>query len=402
MYNNKKLLILGGSEFQIPLVLKAKELGIITYIVDINSDAPALKYADYSYQLSVKNKEEILKIAKEIMPDGVTVGMVDLAIPTYAYIAKELNLPGISIDSALKATNKYEMIKSFKENNVPHPKFEYISKDFINYDLNKTFKFPVIVKPIDMAGSRGIYLVNNKNELINAIAESSKISDTGNLLIEEYMTGPEVSVELVVKDGIPHVIQITDKTTNGAPHFAETGHLQPSTLSSDIKEKISEVACCAAKSVGLINSLGHAEIKVTDEGPKMVEIGARAGGDAIGEQLIFLSTGVDFSQIAIDIAFGVEINIPAKKEKASCIRFIQSKNGILKNVSGINDAEKIENVFKVHFNGVVGKKYDDVIDNSGRLGYIITKGDNAVTALNACNKAIDCIKVEYEDRCNNE
>lgn len=114
MYNNKKLLILGGSEFQIPLVLKAKELGIITYIVDINSDAPALKYADYSYQLSVKNKEEILKIAKEIMPDGVTVGMVDLAIPTYAYIAKELNLPGISIDSALKATNKYEMIKSFK------------------------------------------------------------------------------------------------------------------------------------------------------------------------------------------------------------------------------------------------------------------------------------------------
>ena len=82
--------------------------------------------------------------------------------------------------------------------------------------------------------------------------------------------------------------------------------------------------------------------------------------------------------------------------------FIQSKNGILKNVSGINDAEKIENVFKVHFNGVVGKKYDDVIDNSGRVGYVITTGDDAVTALNACNKAIDCIKVEYEDRCNNE
>ena len=106
--------------------------------------------------------------------------------------------------------------------------------------------------------------------------------------------------------------------------------------------------------------------------------------------------------LTIDIALGVEINIPDKKEKASCIRFIQSKNGILKNVSGINDAEKIENVFKVHFNGVVGKKYDDVIDNSGRVGYVITKGDDAVTALNACNKAIDCIKVEYEDRCNNE
>lgn len=402
MYNNKKLLILGGAEFQIPLVLKAKELGVVTYIVDINLDAPALKYADYSYQLSVKDKEGILKIAKEIMPDGVTVGMVDLAIPTYAYVAEKLNLPGISIDSALKATNKYEMIKSFEKDNVPHPKFEYISKDSIDCSLKKSFEFPVIVKPIDMAGSRGIYLANNEDELISAIKESSRISDTGNLLVEEYMTGPEVSVELVVKDSIPHVIQITDKTTTGAPHFAETGHLQPSMLTPDIKEKISKVACGAAKSIGLVNSLGHAEIKVTEEGPKMVEIGARAGGDAIGEQLISLSTGVDFSQIAIDIAFGFEINIPDKKEKASCIRFIQSKNGILKNVSGINDAEKIDNVFKVHFSGVIGKKYEDVIDNSGRLGYVITKGDTAVAALNACDKAIDCIKVEYKDGGNNE
>lgn len=402
MYNNKKLLILGGSEFQIPLILKAKELGIITYVIDINSDAPALKYADYSYQMSVKNKEGVLKIAKDIMPDGITVGMVDVAIPTYAFVTKELNLPGISIESALKATNKYEMIKSFEKNNVPHPEFEYISKDFLELKLKKNISFPNIVKPIDMAGSRGIYLVNNEKELKKAIEESSKISDTGNLLIEEYMSGPEVSVELVVKDGIPHVIQITDKTTTGAPHFAETGHLQPSTLSSDIKEKISEVARHAAKSIGLVNSLGHAEIKVTEEGPKMVEIGARAGGDAIGEQLILLSTGVDFSQIAIDIAFGFEINIPSKKTKASCIRFIQSQKGVLNSVSGLEEAKKIENIFKVEFNGIIGKEYEDVIDNSGRLGYVIAYGDNTEDVLNACNKAIDCIKVTYKDGSNHE
>lgn len=396
MYKDKKLLILGGSEFQIPLILKAKELGIITYVVDISLEAPAMKYADYKYQSSVKDIEKIFEIAQEIMPDGVTVGMVDIAIPACANVIEKLNLNGISVETSIKATNKYEMIKCFEESNVPCPKFQYISNGELDKINRCEMNFPVIIKPIDMAGSRGIYLANNNEEFLAALKESSNIGDSGSLLVEEYMVGPEVSVEIVVSKGVPRVIQITDKSTTGAPHFAEIGHLQPSKLDEEIKEKIKEVACGAAKSLGLYNSLGHAELKITDEGPKMVEIGARAGGDAIGEQLILLSTGVDFGKIAIDIALGYDIEIPNITNKVSCIRFIQSKKGILKNVQGLDAAKEINNIYDIKFTGVIGKEYDDVVDNSGRLGYVIAYGNNYDDVISACNDAIETIKVEFE------
>lgn len=398
MYNKKKLLILGGSEFQIPLILEAKKLGIITYVVDININAPAMQYADHKYQMSVKDKKGILKIAKEIMPDGVTVGMVDVAVPACAYINQELNLNGLDVETAINATNKHEMIKCFKKFNVPAPDYYYVSCNELNEIKDCKLAFPLIIKPVDMAGSRGIYLVNNRNEFLKALKESSEISDTGNLLIEEYLEGPEVSVEMVIIDGNPNIIQITDKSTSGPPHFAEVGHLQPSRLPADVKEKIKEVACNAAKSLGLVNSLGHAELKITSTGPKMIELGARAGGDAIGEQLILLSTGVNFSKIAIDIAFGYDVLIPNVKNEISCIRFIKSRKGILKNVSGIEEAKKIDCVYDVKFTGVIDNEYDDVVNNSGRLGYVITYGTNYDHVIEACNKAIDLIEVKFDEK----
>ena len=389
----KRLLILGGAEFQIPLVKKAKSMGYYVGIVDINENSPASKYADINFKASLKNKEEVLEVAKKFQPNGITVGMVDVAVPTCAYVTNRLNLPGIDETTAKKATDKYEMIKAFEKDDVPHPWFIYVSKEEIKTkEINP--EFPVIVKPIDMAGSRGIYLVHNVDELMDVL---SKASDRGDVIIEEYMDGPEVSVELVVKNGIPHVIQITDKTTSGAPHFAETGHLQPSQLPSDILDKIKDVACRAAISLELKNSLGHAEIKVTSKGPKMVEIGARAGGDGIAEQLIELSTGVSFSEIAIQIAMGDEIVIPnTRKNKSSCIRFILSHKGILKSVDGVEQAENIRNIEGIKMYGIIGQEYQDMIDNSGRIGYVIACAENAKLARNACDAAIEQIKVVYE------
>lgn len=392
----KRLLVLGGAEFQIPLVKKAKGMGYYVGIVDINENSPASKYADINFKASLKNKEEVLEVAKKFQPDGITVGMVDVAVPTCAYVTNRLNLPGIDEVTAKKATDKYEMIKAFEKEDVPHPWFIYVSKDEIKTkEINP--EFPVIVKPVDMAGSRGIYLVNNKEELMLAISKSSEASDRGDVIVEEYMDGPEVSVELVVKNGIPYVIQITDKTTSGAPHFAETGHLQPSQLPNDVLDKIKDVACHAAISLNLKNSLGHAEVKVTAKGPKMVEIGARAGGDGIAEQLIELSTGVSFSEIAIQIAMGDEIIIPnIRKNKSSCIRFILSKKGILKSIEGLGQAREIENIEEIKMYGIVGQEYQDMVDNSGRIGYVIACAENAKAAQKACDASIEQIKAIYE------
>lgn len=391
----KRLLVLGGSEFQIPLIKTAKKLGIYVGVVDIHSDAQACQYADEVFEISLKDKEGVLDCALKFQPDGITVGMVDVAIPAYAYVTTELGLPGMDIDTAIKATDKFEMIKAFEASGVPCPWFRYVPKNEINDSLYG-IGFPAIVKPVDMAGSRGIYLVNNISELMSAMKHSSCASDRGDIIIEEYMEGPEVSVEIIVKDGIPYVIQVTDKTTSGAPHFAEIGHLQPSQLPETTVAEIRKVASMAAKAIGLKNSLGHAELKITSQGPKMVEIGARAGGDGIAEQLIELSTGVSFSKVAIEIAFGERISIPKHIDnKASCIRFILSKNGILQSIQGVEKANEINNIKEVKITGIIGQHYEDTVDNSGRIGYVISSAENAIDAKVACDDAINTIIAKY-------
>ena len=392
----KRLLILGGSEFQIPLIKRAKELGYYIGVVDVDDNSPACEYADKKYKGSLKDKEKVLGFAKEFEPDGITAGMVDIAVPTCAYIAAQLNLPGIDEDTAKRATDKYEMIKAFAASNVPHPWFVFVSQNEIACKKIDV-EFPAIVKPVDMAGSRGIFLVNDKEELYQAISNSSQVSDKGDVIVEEYMDGPEVSVELVVKDGIPYVIQVTDKMTSGAPYFAEVGHIQPSQLNADVIEKIKEVACDAARALNLKNSLGHAEIKVTSNGPKMVEIGARAGGDGIAEQLIELSTGVSFSEMAIQIAMGEVVDIPEIIEtRASCIRFILSHDGVLKSIDGVEEANSIENIKEIKMFGKIGQKYKEMVDNSGRIGYVIAGADNVKKAKESCDKALEFIKTIYE------
>lgn len=394
----KKLLVLGGSEFQIHLLKTAKEMGLYVCVVDINEDAPALKSGCYDefYKCSLKDREGVLRIAKEFKPDGITVGMVDIAVPACAYVAEQLGLPGMSMSSAVKSTDKYEMIKAFEQNNVPHPWYRYIRKEEIA-STDTDIDYPVIVKPVDMAGSRGIYLVNTAQELINSIKCSSELSDRGDVIVEEYLDGPEVSVEIVVKNGVPYVMQVTDKTTSGAPHFAETGHLQPSQLPFKVIEDIKHVACEAAKALELKNSLGHAEIKATSNGAKMIEMGARAGGDGIAEQLIELSAGVSFSEYAIKIALGMDFDVPDQvNNNASCIRFIISEDGTLEEISGVEEAINIEGVEEVGITGVVGKAYSAMVDNSGRLGHVICSAKTADSVQKICDEAIDTIKVKYK------
>lgn len=220
----KRLLVLGGSQFQIPLIKRAKSEGYFVGVFDISETAPARKYADYFYSVSLKDREAVLNAAKNFSPDGITVGMVDIAVPTCAYVAQVLNLPGMNLKTAESATDKYKMICAFAAADVPHPKFQLIEKE--DSEIAKcNIDYPAIVKPIDMAGSRGIFLVHNDAQFKRAVKDSSKLGDSGKVLVEEYLVGPEVSVELIVKNGKAHAIQVTDKTTSGAPHFAETGHL---------------------------------------------------------------------------------------------------------------------------------------------------------------------------------
>lgn len=151
------------------------------------------------------------------------------------------------------------------------------------------------------------YLVSNIGDAESisvAYSYSHSFSRNGDLVVEEYMIGPEVSVETLTVNGECNVIQITDKITTGAPHFVEMGHTQPSQLPENTKQKVAQLAKLANRAIGIINGPSHTEIIVTNEGPKIVELGARLGGDCITMHLVPLSTGVDMVECCIKIALG--------------------------------------------------------------------------------------------------
>lgn len=395
----KKILILGAPVFQIPIIETAKRMGIFVGIVDISSSAAAIQYADDFFQCSLKDFEGLYKIAERFHPDGVVIGACDTSVVAAAHICEKYGLPGHSLDTAIRATNKLEMLMAFERHNVAHPKFQIVNRKNID-SFKMDIPYPAISKPVDSSGSRGIYYIDNETQLKDALHYSLMSSQSGDVLVEEYMSGPEVSVEVIVIEGVPHVLQITDKITSGQPYFFETGHSQPSSLPNDIKNKIRDLAKQACIAVGIQNSPAHVEIKITENGPKMVELGARMGGDCISTYLLNTSVkGISLTEATIRMALGEKINHISYEDsgKAVAVRFILAQEGTILSITGIDDALKTKGAIYVHLTGKVGQNYAQTADNASRIGYVVAEAKTTKEALAICEEGINKIVIKYKE-----
>ena len=394
----KRILILGASDFQMPAIIKAKEMGLFVGVVDINPTAVGISYADKYYQVSTIDEDGVIKAAADFHADGVFTLCTDMPMRALAHACETLGLIGLDLTSAMKATDKAEMIRAFELHNIPHPQYWVVARDHKREIDYSTMHYPVITKPTDNSGSRGLMCASNQDELNRAIDYSSSFGRNGSVIIEEYMRGPEVSVELLVINGIPNVLQITDKLTTQAPHFVEIGHSEPSQLRKYEKEKIIKLACDAALSVGIKNGAGHAEIILTDEGPKMVEIGARMGGGCITTHLVPLSTGIDMTKAAIQLSLGETPSIAPKFNKGAAIRFIIPPAGEVISISGVDEAKNVKGVQVVEVQCKVGQVLTELENGTSRIGYVIAQANSAEEAIERCEEALKQIKIHVKNK----
>lgn len=397
---SKKIMILGASILQLPAIDKAKEMGLKVIAVDMDPEAVGFKVPGVVKEvISTIDTPVIVEAAKKHQIDGIMTLATDMPMRSVAAVSKEMGLVGINADAALKATNKAEMRKALQIEGVPIPKFYKVSNEEEYMETVKNFTVPFIVKPADSSGSRGIYEVQDINDqkiIKEAYEYCRPFSRVGDVVVEEYMSGPEVSVETLSIDGECHVIQITDKLTTGAPHYVEMGHSQPTRHSREIAERIKEVAIAANKAIGIMNGPSHTEIIVTSEGPKIVELGARLGGDCITTHLVPLSTGVNMVECCIKIALGEKPDIEPKWSKGSAIRYFQQHAGAVKSIEGIELAEKIEGVQQISIVHGVGETVTEVDSSGARMGFVIAQDENAEAAIADCVKALELIKVTID------
>lgn len=312
----KKLAVIGASYLQLPLVKKAKEMGLEVHCFAWAEGAVCKELADYFYPISIVEKEEILKVCQEVEIDGICTIASDVAAPTVAYVANKMKLVGNDYEAAVKANNKYQMREAFMKAGVPCPKYMMVTPETLHssevIDGLREFQYPMLTKPSDRSGSLGVTKIVMPSQFYPAVELAMEKSFKYQAMVEEFIEGREISVEFISYKGVHYPLQITDKVTTEAPHFVELEHHQPSTLSEVMFSTIYDITKNALNALGLTNGASHSEYKITKDGRiAIMEIGGRMGGDFIGSDLVRLSTGYDFVKGVIDVALG-EFEEPVK------------------------------------------------------------------------------------------
>jgi len=382
----KRVLILGASALQAPAILKARELGYVVAAADQNPEAVGVRFADRFYEVSTIDVDGVLEAAKDFCADGIATVATDMPMNAIAHACQALGLCGIDPDTARRATDKVAMIQAFERFGVPHPGFTVVRKG--DKPDVEGLEYPLICKPIDNSGSRGVAKVECAEELAEAIDYSSSCGRTGDVLIEECMEGSEVSVEAFACGGERRVITITDKLTTGAPHFVELGHSQPSSLPVEAIKDIERVALSAMVAVGIDDGPAHIEIMYTSEGAKMIELGARLGGDFITTDLVPLSTGVDMLGATIAHACGDPIDLERKLSRGSAVRYLVDARGTIQSFEGLDEARALPGISRVEMLKSVGDSVDGIENSLDRIGYAIASGEDVEEAIDVCRSAI--------------
>jgi biotin carboxylase len=368
----KKIAIIGANEFQNPLILKAKQLGYETHVFAWKSGSIGEQTADYFYPISIVEKEKILEECKKIGIDGITTIASDLATVTVTYVASAMGLYGNSVQCCKKSTNKYLMRQALRDGGIDTIKFVKVTNE-VDYDKIKDLEFPLIVKPTDRSGSRSITKVTSVDEVKEAVLRAQNDSFENCAIVEEFIEGKEYSAEGISFKGEHTFLTVTEKRTTGAPNFIETGHIQPATLSDEMKKKIYSELKKALDALEIKNGATHSEFKITPDGRvRVIEIGARMGGDCIGSDLVMLSTGYDFVKMVIDVAMGVKPSFDKiGPEQISAIKFIFNKEDLKQFEAAksripecIYRASEIEDI-----------ESHKVVDSSSRFGFYILKTD---------------------------
>ena len=366
----KKLAIIGASYLQKPLVEKCKELGVYSICFAWEEGAVCKDLCDKFYPISTIDKEAILKVCQDEQIDGITTIASDVATLTVSFVAEKMGLIGNPDKYSQTATNKYLMRKCFMEHDIPSPKF--CLTDGVIPEIAKSFAFPVIVKPTDRSGSRGVEKVEKEEDLKEAIDRACAESFQKRAVIEEFVEGREISVESISFKGKHHILQVTDKVTTEAPFFVELEHHQPSSLPDDIKVKVKCIVLNALDALHIQYGASHSELKITKNGDiRVIEIGARMGGDFIGSDLVKLSTGYDFLKGVIDVAFGEFKEPKITEKKYSGVYFLCKETEKLLPI--IQNAANYPEIVRAEITDPILRKIEQSADRSG---YFIYQSEN--------------------------
>lgn len=390
----KKILIIGAGFLQNFVIKKAKSMGYETLTVDADPNAIGFKHADKYKVVNIVDEKACLEYAKAENIDGVLTAATDYGVLTAAYIAQEMNLPGLKYEVAQLIKNKYRVHKCLFENHVDDTEQAYeVNMDTDLNELSEKIDFPVMVKPCDGSGSRGASRVDSKNDFSQACQFAMNASITHRAEVETFIVGKEYGAESLVVNGKVHVLGIMRKWMTEPPYYAELGHAIPSDLPFEVKEKAKKCVENAIKALGVNFGSVNMDMLITSEGNvHIIDIGARMGGNMIGPCVIPYGTGIDYMANMIRNAVGDKVDLTPAEHGTVATRLLAfDRDGVVKQLPDFKALEKEYGV-EIYHHMEIGQEVNQYHTNLDGCGYVVAKAENIETAIYNAEKTFEKIK----------
>ena len=379
-HSRQRLLVLGAGPAQIGLLRAARGRDLFVIAVDRDPAAAGFAYADKRAIVSTEDEPGIDRLARAENVDGIISPGADWPVGVAARVAERLTLPHpIDAATAALATTKSRQRERLAEAGVAQPR------------LLEEPSAPCVVKAPDRQGQRGLTFVRTEAELPAAIDAAVAASRNGTYIVEEYVDGPEVTVQAVSIDGVFHPLLVTDRVTADPPAFGVAlAHVWPCV--SETQAPI-EAARAAAEALGVRNGPTYTQIRVGPDGSRVVELAARLGGGHDAE-LAEAATGVKLNDLALDFALGNEACVSETQSPAggACVLFLVAPKGTLQEVEGSEAAHAVDGVLDVRLYREPGHVFGPLLRGADRAGAVIAVGDSREQALERARAAANEIR----------
>jgi biotin carboxylase len=391
-------MILGAGVMQIPAIRIARSKGWRVVAVDANPAAAGGSLADRFETVDLKDKDGLCALGRTLRDegglDGVFTAGTDFS-SSVAWVAEKLGLPGITYATAMRATDKCLMRAAFAAAGVASPRFACWTGDgdplLVIHD---GLTFPLVVKPVDNMGARGVRRVDDANALGQACMKALELSRSRKVIVEEYMEGPELSLDAVVNRGIVTVCGVADRHISFPPSFVEMGHTMPTSLDSGVVKRIEEVFAAGILAIGIDNGAAKGDIKLTARGPMVGEIAARLSGGYMSGWTFPLASGVEVTAAALNIAVGLPPGDLGPTLRRTCAeRALISIPGIVAAVEGESGCRSLPGVEEVFLRVGPGDAVVFPTNNVEKCGNVICVGDDRGEAARRACAALQAVTI---------
>ncbi len=401
----KTVLFLGAGRHQRAAILRAKELGLRVAAIDGNPDALGLKDADVAGVVNFVEIPKAIEFAERIRPDGVLTITSDRAVVAVAAVAEALGLPGIGVDVAVGLTHKVEMRRRLAAAGIPQPRFGSARTLEEAREAVEHVGFPLVIKPADSGGQRGVFRLDSVDELAARFPDSLALSRGGEVIVEEFVPGTEMNAMSVVRGGRVTHLTLSDRHRPPGQGFAVGWiHAYPAALNGNGTSESEALVERTIHELGLRTGIAFPQLIATPDGRVlMIEVAARIPGGQMAD-LVRHAVGVDLVEVALRFALGEpvpdELCAPKYRQPVA-IRFFTAEPGPLpvgrvKSVASLDRVLAAPGVVQADSYIVPGETIRPVQRDGDRRGYVIAVGSTGPEALERSEQAAALVDVEVE------